>query len=152
MESKLTLHNDISEVSLLAEWLDTVTEEFGLPMTASFQLNLALEEAVVNVMNYAFPGETGRTFTLTAEKENADPATPVVFSMTDTGVPFDPTQADEPDVTLDAEERPIGGLGIFLIRQIMQSVTYQRKNDSNILTMTYVPTEGAADLSALLEE
>lgn len=129
----LHLHNDINEVPLLTEWIDQVVETFNLPMTASFNLNLALEEAVVNVMNYAYPGLTEQPITLTAEKGDAQ----VTFQLIDSGTPFDPTATEAPDITLSVEDRPIGGLGIFLVNQIMSSVAYRYEDQSNILTMVF---------------
>ena len=136
MKETLNLHNDINEVPLLGEWVETIGEQFELPMPAVFQINLALEEAVVNVMNYAYPGKEGMPVRIAAEKADAA----VVFTLEDDGVAFDPTQAESPDISLDVEERPIGGLGIFLVKEIMADVAYQRQGDTNILTMTYKPS------------
>ena len=133
---ELELHNDINEVPFLGDWIEQVCGELLLPMPETFKLNLALEEAVVNVMNYAYPGKTGERLWLTAEADNA-PATTITFTLKDHGVPFDPTVATDPDISLDAEDRPIGGLGIFLIRQTMDSVEYERREDTNVLVMKY---------------
>lgn len=133
MKETLNLHNDISEVPQLAEWIETIGETLGLDMGAVFQLNLALEEAVVNVMSYAYPDKEGMPVSLTVEDEDNK----LVFTLKDNGVPFDPTATDDPDITLPAEDRDIGGLGNFLVRQIMTTVNYERTEDTNILTMTY---------------
>lgn len=129
----LILHNDINEVPMLSEWVEQLGEELGLDMSAVFQLNLALEEAVVNVMNYAYPGKTGMPVNLTISIENQL----ATFTLSDEGVPFDPTAKEDPDLTLGAEERPIGGLGIFLVNQIMKDVSYQRDGNKNVLKMVY---------------
>lgn len=129
----LILHNDINEVPLLGEWVEQLGEELGLDMSAVFQLNLALEEAVVNVMNYAYPGKTGMPINLTVCVDKPL----VTFTLSDEGVPFDPTAKEEPDLTLGAEDRPIGGLGIFLVNQIMKDVVYQRDSNKNVLKMVY---------------
>lgn len=128
---KLTLHNDVAEVPLLAEWVEQLGEELGLEMPEVFQLNLALEEAVVNVMNYAY--QDSGLIDLSASTEDSD----IVFVLEDSGKAFDPTKADAPDITLSAEDRDIGGLGIFLVQQLMSSVTYCRKDGKNVLTMIY---------------
>ena len=60
---------------------------------------------------------------------------PMTFTITDSGVPFDPTKKEEVDTTLSAEERPIGGLGIHLVKQIMDKVIYERTEDKNVLTL-----------------
>lgn len=130
---KITLHNDINEVPLLAEWIEGLGETMGLDMPDVFQINLALEEAVVNVMNYAYPGETGRELWLCADGD----AKRITFTLIDEGAPFDPTAKEDPDITLSAEEREIGGLGIFLVNQLMESVTYRREDEKNILEMVW---------------
>ncbi len=132
MKRILELINDVNEVPKMAEWIDLLAEEIGLPIDKTFQLNLALEEAVVNVMNYAFPGETNRVFTLEAE----DFDDRITFVIDDTGVPFDPTQQEDPDLTLSAEERPIGGLGIMLVRQFMSNINYEYREGHNRLSLT----------------
>lgn len=134
MKETLILHNDVSEVPQLAEWIETTCETMELPMAAVFQLNLALEEAVVNVMNYAYPGKEGMPVRLTAERQDNE----VIFTLEDDGVAFDPTQAEEPDISLAVEDRPIGGLGIFLVNQIMDKVSYARVGGTNVLKMTYI--------------
>ena len=109
---QLLLKNDISQVPLLADFIDQVCEEFALDSNLCFQLNLVLEEAVVNVIQYA-------------------------FVLKDNGKPFNPlTQAPDVDISLDAEKRKIGGLGIFLVQQMMDEVDYQRTPDGmNVLVM-----------------
>lgn len=128
---KLILHNDVAEVTLLAAWVEQLGEELGLDMPEVFQLNLALEEAVVNVMNYAYESEGLIKLSVSSNEQE------VVFILEDEGKEFDPTKVDDPDITLSAEERQIGGLGIFLVQQFMESVNYCRKDGKNILTMIY---------------
>ena len=131
MEKSLILANDIAEISKLAIFIDEIGEEFSLAPDVVFNLNLVLEEAVVNVINYAYPKEEHQSIYLSATLHEGS----IVFVLTDTGKEFDPTQAPEVDITLSAEERPIGGLGIFLIRQIMNEVRYQRIDGKNLLTL-----------------
>ena len=130
---QLLLKNDISQVPLLADFIDQVCEEFALDSNLCFQLNLVLEEAVVNVIQYAFPEGGEHTFTLDADKE----ADVVTFVLKDNGKPFNPLeQAPDVDITLTAEKRKIGGLGIFLVQQMMDEVDYKRTSDGqNILVM-----------------
>ena len=131
MEKSLILANDIAEISRLATFIEEVGEAFELTPDVIFNLNLVIEEAVVNVINYAYPKEEHQSIYLSANLHNGS----IVFVLTDTGKEFDPTQAPEADITLSAEERPIGGLGIFLIRQIMNEVKYQRIDGKNVLTL-----------------
>ena len=131
MEKSITLANDIAEISRLATFSEELGEAFELTPDVIFNLNLVIEEAVVNVINYAYPKEEHQSIYLSANLHEDS----IVFVLTDTGKEFDPTQAPEADITLSAEERPIGGLGIFLIRQIMNEVKYQRIDGKNVLTL-----------------
>ena len=128
----LTLPNDIETIPQLNEFIDTVAEEIGLDMSLTMSLNLAIEEAVVNVMEYAYPeGEQGNVDIEVIADDKW-----LTFIISDNGIPFDPTTQKDADTTLSAEERPIGGLGIFLVRQLMDSINYQRENGKNILTLS----------------
>ena len=128
----LTLQNDISQVPLLAEFVEGIASAHHLDATTTMNINLALEEAVVNVMNYAYrEGTTGEILV----GATAEPGQ-LRFTIADSGVPFDPTQAREPDLDSNAEERPIGGLGIHLVRQLVDAVQYRRTDGQNILTLT----------------
>ena len=131
MEKKLILQNEVAEISNLAIFIEDLGEEFGLSPELVFNLNLVLEEAVSNVILYAYPKEEHQTISLIARKKDNQ----LIFVLTDSGKEFDPTQAPDADITLSAEDRPIGGLGIFLIRQIMNTVEYQRIEGKNILTL-----------------
>ena len=131
MQHSITLTNDIQQVPQLAEFVDMVCEEVGMDMAVAIQMNLAMEEAVVNVMTYAYPADTVGDVTI----EAVTIADQLQFTITDSGIPFDPTAKAEVDTTLSAEERPIGGLGIHLVRQLMDSINYERIDGKNILTL-----------------
>ena len=131
MEKILVIENDLSEISKLAVFVDELGKELNLTPELIFNLNLVLEEAVSNVILYAYPKETQQEIVLTANKSDKN----LIFVLSDTGKAFDPTQVPDADVTLSAEERQIGGLGIFLIRQIMNEVKYQRIDGKNSLTL-----------------
>ena len=131
MEKKLVIKNEISEISNLAIFIEELGEELNLTPDLVFNLNLVLEEAVSNVILYAYPKEESQEISLLAKMSGSN----LVFVLTDSGKEFDPTQAPDADITLSAEERQIGGLGIFLIRQIMNTVEYQRIDGKNILTL-----------------
>ena len=131
MEKKLVIKNEISEISNLAIFIEELGEELNLTPDLVFNLNLVLEEAVSNVILYAYPKEESQEISLLAKMSGSN----LVFVLTDSGKEFDPTQAPDADITLSAEERQIGGLGIFLIRQIMNTVEYQRIDGKNVLTL-----------------
>jgi sigma-B regulation protein RsbU (phosphoserine phosphatase) len=134
IRNRLTLTNDISNIPLLAEFVEAIAEELELDMEISMSLNLALEEAVVNVMNYAYPKDTKGDILIDALTDDDR----LKFVITDQGVAFDPTAKDEVDTSLSAEERPIGGLGIHLVRQLMDNIEYERKDGNNILTLSKI--------------
>lgn len=131
MEKSIVLANEISEVSKLNDFIEEIGREFAIAPDVLFNLNLVLEEAVVNVINYAYPEEEHEFIYLSASMHEGS----IVLVLTDTGKAFDPTAAPEADITLSADERQIGGLGIFLIRQIMNEVKYERIDGKNILTL-----------------
>ena len=131
-QSSLILPNDVDTIPQLNEYIDCICEENGIDMEIAMSLNLAIEEAVVNVMSYSYPdGAQGEV-----KIESAVDPNQITFVITDNGIPFDPTAKEDVDVTLSAEERPIGGLGIHLIRQIMTHISYERKDGKNILTLS----------------
>jgi anti-sigma regulatory factor (Ser/Thr protein kinase) len=131
MEKKLVIKNDISEISKLATFIGELSEELDLTPELNFNLNLVLEEAISNVILYAYGKEEQKEISLVAYLSDNN----LVFVLTDSGMEFDPTKVPDADVTLSAEEREIGGLGIYLIRQIMNTVEYQRIDGKNVLTM-----------------
>jgi sigma-B regulation protein RsbU (phosphoserine phosphatase) len=130
-QSHITLPNDVQATTELGMFVDEVCENVGFDMSTTFKLNLAIEEAVVNVMSYAYPAGTKGDVDIDAEADDEQ----LKFVISDSGTPFDPTQKGEVDTTLSAEERGIGGLGIHLIRQIMDTINYERVDGKNVLTL-----------------
>ena len=129
---KILLKNDISELRKLFQLTDELQQELELTPDIIFNLNLALEEAVTNTILYAYPGTEGEIELTIAQADDN-----LYFTITDKGVAFNPlTDAPEADVTSSAQEREIGGLGVFLFTQLMDLVEYERNCDSNILRMT----------------
>ena len=121
----------MNDVPKLAQFVDELCEELGIDMADAMQLNLAMEEAVVNVMNYAYP--TGTKGDINIEAVANDER--LRFVIIDSGTPFDPTAKEATNVNLALEDRPIGGLGIHLVRQIMDSINYERIDGKNVLTL-----------------
>lgn len=132
MDKRLTLKNEIAELARLPQFVEEICEELGLGADKVFNLNLVLEEALTNVVMYAYPEGEIHDIHVSAHSDSSQ----LQFVIEDTGKPFDPTEVPDADTTLSAEEREIGGLGIFLIRQIMTDVEYQRVDDKNVLTLT----------------
>ena len=127
----ITLRNNIKDVPHLNDYVKNVIRQLAIDETTGKKLRLAIEEAVVNVMNYAYaPGVAGNIEVKAMYNRHF-----VKFVIIDSGRPFDPTEAVRADTTLSAEDRPIGGLGIFILREIMDTVNYERVDGSNILTL-----------------
>ena len=130
----ITLHNDVEQISLLPEFVEAVAKEAQLEHEAISNLNLALEEAVTNVIMYAYPEGTDGMVDIEAVVDGKR----VMFVITDSGKPFDPTAKEDIDINAKMDERQIGGLGIHLVRTIMDTVNYERKGEKNILTITKI--------------
>ena len=131
-ERHLILHNDIQQIPQLAEFIETIADEIKLDQGLAMSLNLALEEAVTNVILYAYPEGSDGLVDIEAIMSKDK----LKFIISDSGQAFDPTAAPEADVTLGVEDRPIGGLGIYLVRKIMDSVSYERTEGKNVLSLT----------------
>lgn len=128
----LTIKNEISELERLAAFLEELGETFGLSLKIVLNLNLVLEELVTNIIFYGYedkePHSIVLEFTVDDEK--------VIISITDDAKPFDPTQKDAPDsLEKPIEDRNIGGLGIHLVTTLMDSFTYRRDNNHNVLNL-----------------
>jgi len=129
----LVLENNIMELDKLEPFLMKFFEQENIDMSLLPQFDLALEEAATNVIMYAYPeGEKG-TAELTLEMKNGQ----LHSVLTDSGVPFDPLQTPEVNLDVSLEERKIGGLGIHLIKEIMNEVSYEYKDGKNVLSMIY---------------
>ncbi|MCR5806300.1 MAG: ATP-binding protein [Oscillospiraceae bacterium] len=127
------------ETNASKEELDTVMdlvreqlESADCPMKAQMQTELAVEEVFVNIANYAYQSGSGKVVVTTGFQ--SDPLTFVIV-FEDNGIPYDPLKNDDPDITLSAEERPIGGMGIFLVKKNMDDVFYEYRDGKNILTL-----------------
>ena len=127
----ITLTNDVQEVPRLNVFVDEVCEDMGCDMETTMRMNLAIEEAVVNVIDYAYPSGTVGSIDINVTIYDNH----MEFVISDSGTPFDPTKKEDVDISLPVEERRIGGLGIHLVRQLMDKINYERKNGRNILTL-----------------
>ena len=131
-ERHLVLGNDVSQIPQLEEFLESLVEEEKLDPGVFTMVNLALEEAVTNVMMYAYPKGTEGIVDILARVDDNK----LEFTITDSGMAFDPTAIPEVDITAGVEDRKIGGLGIHMVRNIMDTLQYERVDGKNILSMT----------------
>ena len=119
-------------LSSVMGFINSELDELGCPERIRAQIKLAIDELFGNICFYAYDSEAGPvTICVKSEKE---PPT-IIISFTDKGKPFNPLEAEEPDLELDGEDRPIGGLGIFLVQSTMDDLLYEYKDDQNILTL-----------------
>ncbi len=114
-------------------FVDGHLEENACPLKLQMQIDVAVEEIYVNIAHYAYQGTEVGDAVISLWFED-DPKA-VVIEFRDSGMPFDPLAKDDPDVTLSAAERQIGGLGIYMVKKSMDDMQYQRENGENILTI-----------------
>ena len=131
MRKSIVLSNDTQEVPQLNAFVEEVCQTVGFSQPVMMQIKLAIEEAVVNVMKYAYP--SGHRGEVTIEAASNDVR--LKFTIIDSGKPFDPTVQSEVDTSLSAKQRKIGGLGIHIMRQNMDSINYERMGNLNVLTL-----------------
>ena len=109
----------------------TFAEEHALPVNVRRSVNVALDELLANTLSHGQKGRDPCSVTVDVELDQER----VTIIVTDDGTPFDPFGRDAPDTALPVEERPIGGLGIHLVRQLMDKVSYQRRDDHNVVVL-----------------
>lgn len=132
MQKQLTVAAAMDNLEKVTAFLDEMLEMLEASPRVQLQLELALEEAFVNVVHYAYPEGTGEVMLLLRAEEEERV---LWLSLSDSGVPFNPLEEEAPDVSLSARERSIGGLGIFLVRKNTDEVSYEYCGGRNILTM-----------------
>jgi sigma-B regulation protein RsbU (phosphoserine phosphatase) len=127
----LTLKNDVREVSRFSAFMKSVLEKLNIEKPLAQKLRLAVEEAVVNVIDYAYPAEQTGDIEVNIMSDGKSLKTVIK----DSGVAFDPTKKEKADTSLSVEDRQIGGLGILLVRELMDSINYERMEGKNVLTL-----------------
>ena len=130
---KLQLEAKVENLQTVLDFIDGELESVDCPMKVQMQIDVAVEELFVNVAHYAYAPETGDV-TVIIDTENT-PGKAVII-LKDSGIPFDPTAKEDPDVTLSAAERQIGGLGIYMVKKSMDSLEYAYEDGCNIVTIT----------------
>ena len=130
-QTTLILKNDVSELERVLSFVSDLCVRNSIPPETEYDLNLALDEIVTNVAKHAYPAGEEHQFTLQITLSNEE----FVARVEDDGMEFNPLDHPTPDLNAPLEERKEGGLGIFLIRQIMTSVEYQRVAGKNIITL-----------------
>ena len=131
MHKEMSVTNDVAKIGEVNDFVKGMCDALQMSKSETSGMKLAIEEAVVNVMNYAYDKGIAGEVNIVADATSDM----LKFVITDTGHPFAPTDAPDVDTTLSAEDRQIGGLGIFLVRQLMDTINYERIDGKNVLTL-----------------
>lgn len=127
---ELTVDATLESIPVITDFVDEQLEQFGCPMKAQAQIDIAIDELFSNIARYAYHPGVGPA---TVRVEVIETPLSVVITFIDQGVPYDPLSQADPDVTLSAEERELGGLGIYIVKKNMSEITYEYKDGRNIL-------------------
>ena len=127
---ELTLPATIENIETVIDFVNGQLEEIKCPLKAQMQIDIAIDELFGNIAHYAYNPETGPA---TVRVEVTEDPIAVVITFIDRGVPYDPLKKEDPDITLSAEERAIGGLGIFMVKMTLDEISYEYKDGKNIL-------------------
>ena len=127
---ELTLAATVENIETVTEFVNAQLELMDCPIKAQMQIDIAIDELFGNIAHYAYNTEVGSA---TVRVEVSEAPLAVIITFIDNGVPYDPLGKDDPDITLSAEEREIGGLGIYMVKQSMDEITYEYKDGQNIL-------------------
>ena len=131
--SEITIEAKIENLDEVLSFVDGQLEELECPMKAQMQIDVAVEEIFVNIASYAYAPGVGNAV---VRFESAQDPASVTITFIDSGIPYDPVQKDDPDVTLSAEERGIGGLGIYMAKKAMDDMKYVYRDGQNILSIS----------------
>ena len=131
MRKELRLKNQMQELERVNQFVEEICEELNLGMELQLNLNLVMEEMVVNVISYAYPEGKVADIELVAESDGKE----LTFVLSDQGKEFDPTLREAADMDVNPAERDLGGMGIYIVKNIMNEVSYQRLEGKNLLTM-----------------
>ena len=132
MANEINVKASLENLQEVIAFVDGFVEELGASMKAQMQIDVAVEEIFVNIASYAYAPDTGdAVISVETDTEKKQ----VLITFKDSGVPYNPLEKEDPDVTLSADERGIGGLGIFMVKKSMDDMRYERKDGCNVLTI-----------------
>ncbi len=136
---ELSLVNDLREIGAAAEKIDAFCEAQGISAQIAYAVNLSIDEILTNTISYGYDDDAEHRIDLTFRVDGET----LVVVIVDDGGPFDSSTEREPDVDATLEERALGGLGIFLVQQMMDEMTYERADDRNVITLRKSTVEEA---------
>ncbi len=134
---ELTVAARLENIEAATAFVDEFLEAIDCPLKAKMQIDVAVDEIISNIVHYAYPEGEG---TVTIGLKETDGTIAIVFK--DHGIPYDPLQAKVPDLSLSAEDRPIGGLGIHMVKKMMDTIAYRYENGQNVLSLCKIFKKG----------
>ena len=132
-KSELKIEASVDKLDTVLAFLEEKLEAADCPLKTQMQITVAAEEIFVNVAQYAYAPGTGD---VTVAVAFSDEPSSVTVSFTDSGIPFDPLSRQDPDISLSAEEREVGGLGIYMTKKLLDQLHYEYRNGQNVLSLT----------------
>ncbi len=127
---ELNLTATVENIETVTDFVNEQLEALDCPMKTQMQIDIAIDELFGNIAHYAYNPEIGQA---TVRVEVIEKPLAVIITFIDNGFPYNPLAKDDPDTTLSAEEREIGGLGIYMVKKFMDEITYEHKDGQNIL-------------------
>ena len=127
--TELTIAATVENIEVVTDFVNEQLEALDCPMKAQMQIDIAIDELFGNIAHYAYNPEIGQA---TVRVEVVENPLAVTITFIDNGVPYDPLAKADPDTTLSAEEREVGGLGIYMVKKTMDDITYEYKDGQNI--------------------
>jgi len=131
MGKKITITNKIEEIEKIVSLLDEIAKEENIPLENKFNVDMVMDEIITNIISYGYKDTEEHFINIYMNMENRE----LTIIVEDDGIAFNPLDMPTPDVNIPLEERPIGGLGIYLIKNTVNTIEYSRQNEKNILTM-----------------
>ena len=129
---ELTISATVENIETVTDFVNEQLEALDCPMKAQMQIDIAIDELFGNIAHYAYNPETGSA---TVRVEVQEEPLAVIITFIDGGMPYDPLAAADPNTMLSAEERDIGGLGIYIVKKSMDEISYEYKDGKNVLSI-----------------
>ena len=129
---EITVDAMIENMNTVTAFVDDFLDQIACPMKSRIQINIVIDEIFGNICHYAYKDSVGA---VTVRVESGNTPKAVFLTFTDNGIPYNPLETEDPDITLSSEERKIGGLGIYLVKKNMDEMKYEYVNQQNILWM-----------------
>ena len=129
---EITVDAMIENMNTVTAFVDDFLDQIACPMKSRIQINIVIDEIFGNICHYAYKDSVGA---VTVRVESGNTPKAVFLTFTDNGIPYNPLDTEDPDITLSSEERKIGGLGIYLVKKNMDEMKYEYMNQQNRLWM-----------------